>query len=254
MRSAEGSGRTVEEAIREALRILGAKRDEVDLLVLDEGSRGVLGLGSREARVRLTLFSEEGEAEEASAAETPEAPPETGADPVAAARSVTSSVLEAMGFRATVSGRDDAGVVLISITGQQLAPLIGRHGQTLEALELLVNLMVARRLGHRVPVVVDAERYRERRREALADLAQRTAARVRRTGKSAALEPMSASERRVIHTALAQDPAVTTQSEGEGPERHVVVLLRTAPAASAASSGEDDIEELEEADAGGPRG
>ncbi len=226
MKSAEGSGRTVEEAIREALRALGVKRDEVDLIVLDEGSRGVLGLGSREARVKLTLLSAEGEEEE----ELPQilaAPAGAAGDTVSVARSVTSSVLEAMGFRATVQGREDSGAILVSITGQQLAPLIGRHGQTLEALELVVNLMVTRRLGHRMPVVVDAERYRERRREALQALATRTAARVRRSGKSVALEPMSASERRVIHTALAEDSVVTTHSEGEGPDRHVVILPRS---------------------------
>jgi len=256
VRSAEGSGRTVEEAIREALRVLGVKREEVDLIVLDEGSRGVLGLGAREARVRLTLLSEEGEDEiSAAGAERVSAPSgDAGGNPVFVARSVTSSLLEATGFRASVQSREDSGVVLVSIAGQQLAPLIGRHGQTLEALELLVNLMVARRMGHRVPVVVDAERYRERRREALQALAQRTAARVRRMGKSAALEPMSAAERRVIHTTLALDPAVTTRSEGEGADRHVVILPRTGAVAGARSTqplheSENDAEALDESDA-----
>lgn len=249
MKSAEGAGRTVEEAIRQALRILGVKRDEVDLIVLDEGSRGVLGLGSREARVKLTLLSAEGEEEESSEPES--APSGDAGDALSVARSVTSSVLDAMGFRANVHGREDAGVVLVTITGQQLAPLIGRHGQTLEALELVVNLMVARRLGHRMPVVVDAERYRERRREALQALAQRTAATVRRSGTPVPLEPMSASERRVIHTALAQDAVVTTRSEGEGPDRHVVILPRSQaePAPSGrepAPVSEDDAEDLEE--------
>ena len=252
MKAAEGAGRTVEEAIRDALRVLGVKRDEVDLLVLDEGSRGVLGLGSREARVRLTLLSAEGDADEFAAGTTAgDAADAADGDPIATARSVTSSLLGAMGFRGAVNGRDDGGVVLVSITGSELAPLIGRHGQTLEALELLVNLMVARRVGHRVPVVVDAERYRERRREALQALAQRTADRVRRSGTPAALEAMSASERRMIHTALAEDPAVTTQSEGEGPDRHIVVLPRTA---AAAPGPEDDTEDLEEPAAPSPQG
>ncbi len=241
MKAAEGSGRTVEEAIRDALRILGVKRDEVDLMVLDEGSRGVLGLGSREARVRLTLLSAEAEDEELLEAET--APAADAGDPTSVARSVTSSVLDAMGFRAAVHGREDAGVVLVTITGQQLAPLIGRHGQTLEALELVVNVMVARRLGRRMPVVVDAERYRERRREALQALAQRTASRVRRTGEPVALEPMSASERRIIHTSLAEDAVVTTHSQGEGPDRHVVILAR---------SHAGEAPDAEQAEAAGP--
>ncbi len=243
MKSAEGSGRTVEEAIRDALRILGVKRDEVDLIVLDEGSRGVLGLGSRAARVRLTLLSaldeEGGLVPDIATGEAGDA-----GDSVSVARAVTSSLLETMGFRGTVHGREETGAVLLTITGSQLAPLIGRHGQTLEALDLVVNLMVARRLGHRVPVVVDAERYRERRREALQALAQRTADRVRRSGKSVALEPMPASERRVIHTVLAEDPIVTTHSEGEGQDRHIVIHPRSGGQA-APPGPEDDVEEFE---------
>jgi spoIIIJ-associated protein len=234
--SAEGAGRTVEEAIRIALRTLGAKREDVDLLVLDEGSRGVLGLGSREARVRVTLLSaiEAGEAEEAAAAPPEPAPsPQGGAadDPVAVARRVTASLLEAMGMGASVTARAEDGGVSVTVTGPQLAPLIGRHGQTLEALDLLVNLMTTRRVGHRVQVAVDAERYRERRRETLSGLTRRVVSRVRRSGEPAPLDPMPASERRFIHTMLAEDPDVMTFSEGDGADRHIVIAPRgTAPA------------------------
>jgi spoIIIJ-associated protein len=220
--SAEGAGRTVEEAIRNALRVLGARREDVDLMVLDEGSRGVLGLGSREARVRLTLLSaiEAGEAEEAAA---PPQQLETGEDPVAVARRVTASIVDTMGMGASVTAREEDGGVHVTVSGPQLAPLIGRHGQTLEALDLLVNLMTARQLGRRVPVAVDAERYRERRRDALEALTRRVAGRVRRNGRPASLDPMPASERRFIHTLLADDPQLTTFSEGEGIERHIVI-------------------------------
>ncbi|HEX4834771.1 MAG TPA: RNA-binding cell elongation regulator Jag/EloR [bacterium] len=253
MKSAEGSGRTVEEAIREALRILGARREDVDLIVLDEGSRGVLGLGSREARVRLTFLSEEGEEEVSASAEGSLAEvEETGGDPAAVARGVTATLVEAMGFRGSVRAHEDAGAVQVVITGSQLAPLIGRHGQTLEALELLVNLIVARRVARRVPVVVDAERYRERRREALQALASRTATRVRQMGQPVALEPMSASERRVIHTALAADPGVATHSEGEGASRHVVITPRDAPD-SASGAGPGDAGPFSAAEADSPQ-
>jgi len=234
--SAEGAGRTVEEAIRIALRTLGAKREDVDLLVLDEGSRGVLGLGSREARVRVTLLSaiEAGEAEEAAAAPPEPAPSPQGDaadDPVAVARRVTASLLEAMGMGASVTARAEDGGVSVTVTGPQLAPLIGRHGQTLEALDLLVNLMTTRRVGHRVQVAVDAERYRERRRETLSALTRRVVSRVRRSGEPAPLDPMPASERRFIHTMLAEDPDVMTFSEGDGADRHIVIAPRgTAPA------------------------
>jgi spoIIIJ-associated protein len=228
--SAEGAGRTVEEAIRNALRVLGAKREDVDLMVLDEGSRGVLGLGSREARVRLTLLSalEAGEAEETAA---PVARADVGDDPVAVARRVTASLVDAMGMGASVAAREEDGGVHVTVSGPQLAPLIGRHGQTLEALDLLVNLMTARQLGRRVPVAVDAERYRERRRDALEALTRRVSGRVRRSGRPAALDPMSASERRFVHTLFADDPQLTTYSEGDGIDRHIVIALRSSVAA-----------------------
>jgi spoIIIJ-associated protein len=244
--SAEGTGRTVEEAIREALRILGVGRDEVDLIVLDEGSRGMLGLGARPAHVRLTLLSEaEGEAATPPAREEGGGEEIAGADAASAARSVASSLVSAMGFHASVNARLDAGAVRVSIAGTQLAPLIGRHGQTLEALELLVSLIVARRMGHRVLLSVDVERYRERRRQALQALAQRTAGRVRRAGAPVALEPMSASERRVVHTTLAQDPAVTTHSEGEGAERHVVISPREELPRGSEGLEEDDLPDVD---------
>jgi spoIIIJ-associated protein len=244
LKSAEGSGRTVEEAIRDALKILGARREDVDLMVLDEGSRGVLGLGSRSARVRLTLLSALDD-DAAGTAEPPPPPvgapaPEAAGGHAQEAQRITSEIIAAMGFRATVAGREDDDLVQVSVDGPDLAPLIGRHGQTLEALDLLVNLIVAHHQGQRVPVAVDVERYRERRREALQDLALRFAERVRRSGRSVTMKAMSAAERRIVHTTLADDPGVTTYSEGEEPDRRVVIAPRTGsrPAAAASSARE----------------
>jgi len=234
MKSAEGSGWTVEEAIRDALRLLGARREDVDLMVLDEGSRGVLGLGSRMARVRLTLLSEMDEEDGVPSSPSPvvEASPvttEEAGERSQLAQGITSSVLDAMGFRATVTAREDAAEVHVTVTGPDLAPLIGRRGQTLEALDLLVNLIVAHREGRRIPVIVDVEGYRERRVETLQDMARRFAERARRTGRPVPLKPMSAAERRIIHTTLAEDGGVSTHSEGEEPDRHVVITPRGTP-------------------------
>ena len=243
MKSAEGSGRTVEEAIRDALKILGARREDVDLMVLDEGSRGVLGLGSRSARVRLTLLSAIDD-DEAGAIEAPPPPPpaesvpETVGERGQEAQRITAEIIGAMGFRATVTGREDDDLVQVSVGGPDLAPLIGRHGQTLEALDLLVNLIMAHHQGQRVPVAVDVERYRERRREALQDLARRFAERVRRTERPITMKPMSAAERRIVHTTLADDAGVTTYSEGEEPDRRVVIAPRTGTRPAAASAQE----------------
>lgn len=235
MRSAEASGRTVEEAIREALRILGARREDVDLIVLDEGSRGVFGIGARDARVRLTLLSE-GEEEDAGKIAGEGGPSPVGpqkAD-VEIARLIVSELVGVMGFEALVTAREESNAIFLSISGSNLGPLIGRHGQTLEALELVVNLIVAKRLDRRVPVVLDAERYRERRRQTLQALARRVAARVLRSGRPVALDPMPSYERRIIHTVLAADSRVMTHSEGEGADRHVVVSPR-APGSSSAT-------------------
>ena len=232
MKSAEGSGRTVEEAIRDALRTLGARREDVDLIVLDEGSRGMLGLGSRSARVRLTLLSEmEDEEGDTAVAEPP--PPvrmatEEARELTELGGAITSALIEAMGFHATVAAREESGQIHVAVTGPDLALLIGRRGQALEALDLLVNLIAAHRQGRRVPVVVDVERYRERRLEVLQDVARRFADRARRTGRPVALKPMSAAERRIVHTTLAEDGSVSTHSEGEDPDRHVVITPRRA--------------------------
>jgi len=244
MRSAEGSGRTVEEAIRDALRVLGARREDVDLMVLDEGSRGMLGLGSRSARVRLTLLSEMEEEGGAAPASPPQARvlPGEAAELIQLAQTITSSLIEAMGFQATVAAREETGQIHVSVTGPDLAPLIGRRGQALEALDLLVNLITAHRQGRRIPVVVDVERYRERRIETLQDLARRYAERARRTGRPVALKPMSAGDRRIVHTTLAEDGGISTHSEGEDPDRHVVITLRKTPSPRAFNSaGPPDI-------------
>jgi spoIIIJ-associated protein len=249
VRSAEGSGRTVEEAIRDALRVLGVRREDVDLMVLDEGSRGVLGLGSRVARVRLTLLAD---MEEEETAETPAPAGPATAAPTAVpsvpapiteaeaeeltelATAITTSMLEVMGFQASVSCRVEAGQVHLAVTGPDLAPLIGRHGQTLDALDLIVNLVVAHRRGRRVPLIVDVERYRARRTETLHEMARRFAERVRRSGRSLSMKPMPAAERRIVHTALAGDASVTTHSEGEEPERRIVISPRGGGTGSSA--------------------
>jgi spoIIIJ-associated protein len=239
VKSAEGSGRTVEEAIRDALRTLGARREDVDLMVLDEGSRGVLGLGSRSARVRLTLLSEMEEESGPPLAEPP-APArmtsEEARELTELARTITSSFIEAMGFSATVTAREEGAQIHVAVTGPDLAPLIGRRGQALEALDLLVNLMAAHRQGRRVPVVVDVERYHERRVEVLRDVARRFAERARRTGRPAALKPMSSADRRIVHTTLAEDGSVSTHSEGEEPDRHVVITPRKTTSSGTMSS------------------
>lgn len=205
MRQVEASGRSVEDAVDRALRELGAASEDVEVEVLDPGTRGMLGLGAREARVRVTLKESE----------------------AAAAHHLAERLMKAMGFAATVRARDTADAVSVEIRGQDVGALIGRHGSTLESIELLLGLMVSKATGQRRRVVVDVEGYWERRREWLEKMAHQVADRVQREGRPTQLAPMPARERRVVHTVLADHPAVITASSGEGPDRRVTVAPRT---------------------------
>jgi spoIIIJ-associated protein len=204
MKHAEGAGRTVEEATERALMQLGATLEDVDVEVLDLGARGMLGLGAREARVRVTL--REGAA--------------------ATAHRLADRLLQVMGFATTVRARESGDTVTVEVRGQDLGALIGRRGGTLEAVELLLGAMVTKETGLRSRIIVDVEGYWERRSAYLTKLARLTADRVQRSGRQVLLAPMPARERRVIHTLLAEHPAVMTFSQGEGPDRRVVVAPR----------------------------
>ena len=204
MRQVEATGRTVEEAVDQALTQLGAAVEDVDLEVLDPGARGMFGLGVRDARVRVTLRE----------------------SPAAAAHHFAERLLKLMGFAATVRARETADAVTVEIGGTDLGPLIGRRGATLESIELLLGLMVARAAGARSRLVVDVEGYWARRRAALERMARQAADRAQRLGRPVVLPPMPSRERRVVHTTLAGHPAVVTESSGEGADRRVTVVPR----------------------------
>lgn len=205
-REVEETGKTVDEAIDRALNVLGALREDVTVDVLDPGARGMLGLGARDARVRVSLV----------------------ASPAAVAHHLAERLLRLMGYPASVYAREQEGAVSLEIRGQSLAALIGHRGTTLEALELLLGVMAGRGMnGPRPRVTVDVEGYRDRRRMSLEEMAQRVADRVVRERREIPLAPMDPRDRRTIHTALADHPRVTTFSRGEGADRHVVIALRS---------------------------
>lgn len=151
-----------------------------------------------------------------------------GPDPEAEqlATEILDFFLGTMGVVATTFVREDAldGVIAFEIEGEDAGLLIGRRGETLQALQFLVNLIVNKQLGRQVYVTIDVEGYRERRQESLKSLAERTAERVVSSGRSIQLQPMPASERRIIHVTLAEHPDVRTESKGDGDQRRVVVL------------------------------
>jgi len=215
---AEASGKTVDEAIENALAEIGLERHEVEVEVLAEGRGGLFGIGGEPARVRVTPLSYE----------TP------SGDDVAYAQELLKRMLSLMGVDATVTARapetpgDGAGLVraVFDIQGDDLGVLIGRRGDTLAALQYLVNLMVGRKFKDRAPFAVDVDGYRRRREESLLGLAYRMAERVRSSGRTVTLEPMPANERRIVHLALSKDPTVVTSSVGEGESRKVAIAVR----------------------------
>ena len=206
--SLEMSGKTVEEAIEIALLELGAGRDEVEVSVVSKGRTGILGIGSEPARVRVVRISKEGGA----------------ASPAIEIISRLLRILEVDALptiRSSGSGPDDPPA--IDIQGDDAGLLIGRRGETLQALQFVVNMLLSRQQGERSMVTVDVEQYRERRHQSLRLLANRTADRVASSDRPITLEPMSAADRRIIHMSLSDHRRVGTESTGEGQDRRVTI-------------------------------
>lgn len=254
--SIEKSAKTVQQAINDALVELGLSADEVIIEVLDEGETGLFGLGSRPARVRVSTeddapvqdsyleswhvgddnndaAAEEtsglddvrdtaesvvyfGDDDESGAAETPA---ETEAVNYVAA------LLSGIGIHGKIASGMNEDTLSIDVTGQDCGAAIGRHGETLDAIQYLTSLVANRHSEDHIRVVIDIGGYRRRRERTLISLAKRTAERVQASGRAINLDPMSPSERRIIHSALQDYAGITTYSEGEEPERHVVVSV-----------------------------
>ena len=221
-KSIEISAPTVEEAIDKGLVELGRAKDEVEIEVLNPGSRGVLGIGAKEALIRLSFVEPE---------EEEEAPPlEESVEQIA--RETLQELLVQMGVKANVSIRpeeevpqeEDAPPFILDIMGDDLGVLIGRRGQTLQALQYITRLIVSREVQHWVNLVVDVEKYKARREKSLRQLAQRMAERVSFGSQPVALEPMPPNERRIIHLTLRDHPIVTTKSIGKGDQRKVTIV------------------------------
>ena len=252
----ESSGSNVDEAIAAGLALLAVTRENVEVEVLDEGSRGLLGLGARPARVRMVkkvIVAPEqpqrptppvemyeppvvAEPDVELAEEIPAAPVIVEEDLQAIGpigRQTLEELLDKMGIRARVEDyikppldEEDSPKLVLNVQGGDLGVLIGRRGETLEALQYLTRIIVGREVGRRVNLIVDVEGYRVRRERSLQQLAMRMAERAVTTGRRQVLEPMTASERRIVHMALRHHAEVTTESVGEDENRKVTIFLR----------------------------
>jgi spoIIIJ-associated protein len=215
----EATGETVGEAKWAALRELerlnpGIDKTSVRFEVISEGERGLLGVGYAPARVIATADAPNGSEASAAVEES-----ELAAD----VRSLVEGIVEELGVRCRVDVQEDETGLHVECSGGDVGVLIGRFGQTIDAVQYLVNAIVARREGHRIEVMVDAAGYRERRRELLEALADRSAERALRTGDPVELDPMTAVERKVVHLRLKEMDGVETSSAGTEPNRYVVV-------------------------------
>jgi spoIIIJ-associated protein len=218
----EASGETVGEAKWSALRELERRRPGLDkaavrFQVVSEGERGLLGVGFTPARVIATVAAD-------SPAPAPPAPADES-DVAAASRELVQRIIHGIGVTARLDVEENDEAITVSCSGADLGMLIGRHGQTIDAIQYLVNAAMYRgRPDDRKEVVVDAAGYRARRRATLETLAVRSAERVLREGEPVELEPMTAIERKVVHLRLKAFAGVETASEGTEPNRFVVVL------------------------------
>jgi len=208
MDSLESEGATVAEAVEAALRQMGRREDEVDVEVLSKGSRGIFGLGVRQAKVRVSLKG------------GGNLPPEA----VERAKEFLVRIIKLMGMDVEVEAHQHSGELYLEADQGAGGILIGRRGSTLAALSTIMERVVNRGEGTDIKVFVDVAGYLERRRRTLVGMANRVADEVKNTGHRVELEPMSAFERKVIHTALHHEKAVRTYSLGEGSDRRVVVV------------------------------
>ena len=201
----EITANTVEEALEEAEERLGMKRDRFEVEVIKEGKSGILGIGGEEAVIKVRPL------------------PSVEEDLVKIAREVLDNLLNLLGVTAEVEVLSDQIPTTFNIKGDDLGILIGRHGQTIVSLEYIVKLIVAARLKGWQPLFIDIGGYRGRRRSSLQQLALNLAEQVKLEHRDITLEPMSASERRIIHLTLADHPEVVTHSIGVGEDRKVVI-------------------------------
>jgi spoIIIJ-associated protein len=245
---------SVEEAIANGLNDLGMTEEDVDIEILDEGTRGLFGLGSRQARVRLSIKSPSSSqqintaetlppTQTSTAANLPEQTPEPIKETVISeadksedevlniTRETVIELLQRMRVNAQVTAHygevdDKRGriPVHLDIHGKDLSILIGRQAETLNALQYITSLIVGKELGRAITVVVDVEGYRARREQQVRQLARKMADQAVKTGRRQVLEPMPANERRFVHIELRKNPEVTTESIGEGSRRKVTII------------------------------
>lgn len=204
----EKTAKSVDEAMQEAMRELNVTdRDEVDVEIIEEATKGFLGLGSKDAHVKVSIKDKN----------------------AATAKNFLSQMFAAMNLEVNIEAKTEDNELKLNLSGDNMGIVIGKRGDTLDSIQYLTSLIVNHESDNYIKVIVDTENYREKREESLLALAARLAAKVARTGKKYTLEPMNPYERRIIHASLQSNEDVTTFSVGEDPYRKVVISPKNAP-------------------------
>ena len=207
-------GKTVDEAVKSALDELSLNIEDVEVEVVSEGSKGIFGIGSKDAEVIVKYSEKEEKCVE-----------ETTGECETIVKDFLSNVFEKMDIEANVSVKKDGDKIDVDVSGEKMGIIIGRRGETLSSLQYLTNLVVNRKTEEYVKVSIDTENYKKKREEALIRLANKTAEKVLKYKRSFTLEPMNPYERRIIHSALQSNEKISTYSTGVEPMRKVVIAL-----------------------------
>lgn len=201
MKTVEMTGKNVDEALKNALEVLNASKDDVDVEVIDEGSKGFLGIGNKEAKIIVAVKN----------------------NPEKKAKNFLDGLFKIWGEEVEVVTNISDDILKIELKGDNMGSVIGKRGETLDALQHLTSLNVNTGDDEFIKVSLDTENYRKKRNQTLAELAKKLAVRVAKTRKNMTLEPMNSYERRIIHATLQDDKYVTTYSVGQSPNRKVVI-------------------------------
>lgn len=205
MKETVKKGKTVDDAVEAALAELGVGKDDVEITVLTEGNKGLFGLGSKEAEVKVTVIEKSSEE---------------------IARDFLNTVLEGIGLEASVDISTDEERMNIEISGESMGVIIGRRGETLSALQYLTSFVVNRKTEGYTKISIDTENYKKKREESLIKLANKTAEKVIKYRRNITLDPMNPYERRIVHSSLQGNDKISTFSTGDEPMRRVVVALK----------------------------
>ena len=222
-KSVNMTAKTVDEAVQKALAELGVSKEEATIEVISEGAGGFLGLGSKDAEVKVTADIAEEEEEVVYYGDDESFEGDAVSEAEDAAVRFVAEVLSGIGIHGNMDSYREDDAIYISVSGGDCGAAIGRHGETLDAISYMTNLIANKHSEERVHVHLDVGGYRKHREQVIKNLVDHAVSKVRKTGRKVVMEPMSPAERRIVHSYLQDTEGVSTHSEGEEPRRRVII-------------------------------